>query len=280
LTLSAPRPSVPTDSGSAPRIEHGGLVVQRKGPMIRYAAGLLGVAGLVASALVAADARAGCERDSDCKAGRTCLEGKCIRGCSKDADCPGELVCQDGRCSGEQAAPAPTPTAAPTPTTAAPLPAATPPERTLPEGRCGADIDCATTQTCEDSVCVPREEMRNPAMLVSGIVLMGAGLVGALVGVGLVVGGIDAKDSDPCYCAPGSPCYADCPTPCKDCENDKSMQTGGAVAIAISGAALILGAILTPVGATKVPLENENAKTGATLEPLIGPMSAGVRVTF
>lgn len=44
-------------------------------------------------------ARAGCESDADCKAGRVCQAGACAEArCTKDRDCPGDAVCNGGGC--------------------------------------------------------------------------------------------------------------------------------------------------------------------------------------
>jgi len=55
--------------------------------------------------LVAADARAGCEKDTDCKGERVCTAGRCVQPpgagtCNVDKDCPGEQTCDNGKCSG------------------------------------------------------------------------------------------------------------------------------------------------------------------------------------
>jgi len=46
--------------------------------------------------------KAGCEKDTDCKGDRICVEGTCVspgaQGCQKDTDCPGDEVCADGAC--------------------------------------------------------------------------------------------------------------------------------------------------------------------------------------
>jgi hypothetical protein len=50
--------------------------------------------------LLAGAAWADCEKDSDCKGGRACVQGKCAerKSCFKDADCPGDQVCESSRC--------------------------------------------------------------------------------------------------------------------------------------------------------------------------------------
>jgi hypothetical protein len=55
---------------------------------------------LLCAALLAGAARADCEKESDCKAGRACIAGKCVdrKSCFKDADCPGDQVCETSRC--------------------------------------------------------------------------------------------------------------------------------------------------------------------------------------
>ncbi|HEX9579002.1 MAG TPA: EB domain-containing protein [Myxococcales bacterium] len=55
---------------------------------------------LLCAALLAGAAWADCEKDSDCKAGRACVAGKCVdrKSCFKDADCPGDQVCETSRC--------------------------------------------------------------------------------------------------------------------------------------------------------------------------------------
>ena len=53
-------------------------------------------------------ADAGCEKDTDCKGERICVEGACVypvespTGCSKDTDCPGDFICESGVCQQPQ----------------------------------------------------------------------------------------------------------------------------------------------------------------------------------
>ncbi len=52
-------------------------------------------------------ARAQCQNDTDCRAGRVCRDGACSdRGCTKDLDCPGSGVCQNGACQVPAVSPA------------------------------------------------------------------------------------------------------------------------------------------------------------------------------
>lgn len=70
---------------------------------------------------MAAEVRADCASDSDCKGGRICVAGSCRRTCSADKDCPGDEVCEGNLCKVEGG------TAPPTGTTAPSAPPSTPP---------------------------------------------------------------------------------------------------------------------------------------------------------
>jgi hypothetical protein len=66
---------------------------------------------VLAPCLLAAGARADCDRDSDCKGGRVCVANKCIerKYCVRDKDCPGDQVCDRNNCTAPNAAVLPVP---------------------------------------------------------------------------------------------------------------------------------------------------------------------------
>lgn len=49
---------------------------------------------------LAGAARADCERDSDCKAGKVCQQNRCVApvSCSRDSDCSGNQICDRNQC--------------------------------------------------------------------------------------------------------------------------------------------------------------------------------------
>lgn len=88
----------------------------------------------LAMCLFASTAWADCQKDADCKAGRTCMAGSCVSRprCVVDRDCPGDDVCKKGSCVLDDATRAPTassqrPALAPeTPPPQGPAPVVTP----------------------------------------------------------------------------------------------------------------------------------------------------------
>jgi uncharacterized membrane protein len=124
------------------------------------------------------------------------------------------------------------------------------------------------------------EEMRSPPMMIAGIVLMGTGFVAAVIGIGLIATGATSGDRTECA---GRDSTGTCTgyTKTYGVPNEEQ-QTGGAIVLGpVGGTMLVLGAILTGVGATKVPIEAGPSEASAvTFEPLIGPTSGGLRVTF
>jgi hypothetical protein len=59
--------------------------------------------------------------------------------------------------------------------------------------------------------------------------------------------------------------------------NTESDIVRGGLMIGFGGAAVVVGAILTPLGARKVRID---PATSLTIEPLVGPNGAGLRVRF
>jgi hypothetical protein len=74
-------------------------------------------------------AYAQCAKDTDCKGGRVCIEGRCSTPtpCQQDADCTGGLSCQNGLCLPGAAAPPPAPEPPPPPPEPQPPPPEPPP---------------------------------------------------------------------------------------------------------------------------------------------------------
>jgi len=99
-------------------------------------------------------------------------------------------------------------------------------------------------------------------MMVTGIVCLGVG--GASVLAGLSTVALAPRETT---CS-----GLDCPEGAAD-----SDVVRGGVMIGIGGAAVLAGAILTPLGARKIRVDDREIMT---LEPLLGPMRAGLRLRF
>jgi hypothetical protein len=201
--------------------------------------------GTLCLGLVATDARAGCEKDTDCKGGRVCTAGACVEPaapkCQSDKDCSGELVCNEGECGARQPQAQQPPAAAPPPAASGPSPPPAaygygPPPAGWPQGL------------------PPRQEHRSTGLMIAGAVLLPIGFLAAIAG-GPVAAGITAANDDP---------Y---PLPALSCLVPGSVFT-------------VMGIVFLAVGAPEVPVVPEQGKSAIYLEPIVGPTSAGMRVTF
>jgi hypothetical protein len=230
--------------------------------------------------LMCSEAQAGCRTSTDCGAGQTCTKGECTteRGASAPLDTV--FLKNGGRVRGtvieeepergvrlkladgtlrsikpsevdhvtyaDAAAPSPPPAA---PVTTAPLPVASAPVAPTPlPGRCQVAGDCPAGAQCHEGQCVERNSTE---MMIAGIVLLPVGTVAGIVGA--VYAGVDG------------------------------FHHGGVNALLwiSGGSALVAGIVLLSVGAPKVPVgESLSATTDVTVEPLVGPTAAGVRVRF
>jgi hypothetical protein len=103
-------------------------------------------------------------------------------------------------------------------------------------------------------------------MMIVGIVCLGVG--GASILAGLSTVALAPREA---ACS-----GVDCPRGAGHSDGDSDIVRGGAM-IGIGGAAVLAGAILTPLGARKIRIDDREAMT---IEPLVGPTGAGLRLRF
>jgi hypothetical protein len=215
--------------------------------------------GSLCLGLVATDARAGCDKDTDCKGDRVCEDGKCVvagsttggtaappvssQACEKDYQCPSGLVCDNGRCSGGLI-----PSSPPTASLAPIAPSA----ELSKAGECRTDLDCPSDASCakgrNDSVGFCRK-YRDANAMIAGAVLLPIGVIGIPFSVVAIT--------------------------------DKHIWAGGVALTVLSATMMDIGMGCLIVGAPRVAVRSgNNAAADVTLEPLIGPAWSGLLGTF
>jgi hypothetical protein len=108
-------------------------------------------------------------------------------------------------------------------------------------------------------VTAPPEVPRNPALVTGGRVLTVLGAVGAGVGLAVLVVGITSKSSNTCHAGDVT----------LQCEYGPGSQmvTGGAVGVALGGAAAIAGAVMMGVGKMPAPAKATSVVPLVTVAP-------------
>jgi hypothetical protein len=203
--------------------------------------GILAVVGALGA--LAADARAGgCEKDTDCKGERVCVQGQCVaqgpQACQKDSDCPGDQVCERGGCSKQGTS---SPLAAPSPPATA-APAASPPPA-YPAG---------------SQPLPPAREHRSAGLMIAGAVMLPLGFLATIAG-GPVGGGIAAANGQAYY-----------PPAIAVLAIGMTVMTTGIVFVSI-------GAPEVPVETTTAP---QPPTAAIVVEPVLGPSFSGLRGMF
>ncbi len=107
-----------------------------------------------------------------------------------------------------------------------------------------------------------RYERRSTAMMVVGIVCLGVGGASLLAGLSTVALAPRETRCSGFDCPPGA--------------GNSDVARGGAM-IGIGAAAVLAGAILTPLGARKIRVDDREIMT---LQPFVGPTEAGLRLRF
>lgn len=164
--------------------------------------------------------------------------------CASVDDCPGDEVCEAGQC----AAPA------------------------------VADDDDGDAGDEADGT--PREEAvagdggGDPALIGTGIGLLGLGVFGTAVGIVGIVGGADTGNE---YVAANATGTVQPNTTGFPSTSNGGLQIAGGIMLGIGGALALAGAIVIPVGVHSSPSAGDAA---VTVEPLLGPGHTGLRLRF
>jgi hypothetical protein len=219
--------------------------------------GILAVVGALGA--LAADARAGgCEKDTDCKGERVCVQGQCVaqgpQACQKDSDCPGDQVCERGGCSKQGTS---SPLAAPSPPATA-APAASPPPAYPPPAPLAPTAPSSYGYPAGSQPLPPAREHRSAGLMIAGAVMLPLGFLATIAG-GPVGGGIAAANGQAYY----PPAIA---------------------VLAIGMTVMTTGIVFVSIGAPEVPVETTTAPQPPTaaivVEPVLSPSFSGLRGMF
>lgn len=131
----------------------------------------------------------------------------------------------------------------------------------------------------------PRYERRSKGAMVTGIVMLSTGAVGFAGGLVLTLAALEQEDGSSCRRMPtyDSTYYDYSCDSSWDYGNDglEQQKAVGGVMMGLGGAFLVAGAILTPIGARKVPVDARAAGiTELRVRPLVGPLSGGLAISF
>ena len=225
---------------------------------------LVSLAALVASALVATDVRAGCNKRTDCSGDEICQDGRCATAAAKavgkpskpdsggQADgairvtstYPGTVFLDGGQVGRVDAKPY---------ERTGVLPGSHQIEVETPTGVSGfASVTVSAGDCSRVHVVVPPEDYASSRALIAGAILMASGFAATMVGAPITGTGLS-------YDAPSA--------------TGTALLVGGLVV-------LVSGTVMLALGAHTVPATDDSDESATLVQPLIGPTGGGLRVKF